>query len=108
MHVLITALLATATSQTPDTVPTAQRELPRLAKPFQVLAKDAPISAVSGHAAPFVIDYDGDGKRDLVLGMYGNDQEGLSGGAARFYRNVGTNMHRSSGRRRRSSPTAGR
>lgn len=69
----------------------AARELPRLAKPFLVLAKGEPITTVTGHAAPFVVDYDGDGKRDLVVGMFGNDVEGASGGSARFYRNVGTN-----------------
>lgn len=67
------------------------RALPRLAKPFLVLAKGEPITTVTGHAAPFVVDYDGDGKRDLVVGMFGNDGEGASGGSARFYRNVGTN-----------------
>lgn len=71
-------------------------ELPRLGPPQKVLAGGAPITAVVGHAAPFVLDYDGDGVPDLIVGMFGNDQQGgsdqerVSGGTARFYKNVGT------------------
>lgn len=84
------ALLA----QNPETKAAEQgaRELPRLAKPFLVLAMGEPITAVTGHAAPFVVDCDGDGKRDLVVGMFGTDVDGAKGGTARVYRNVGTNQ----------------
>lgn len=74
----------------PTAVPTTARELPRLAAPIRVEADGGPISAVTGHAAPFVVDCDGDGVRDLVVGMFGNDGD-VHGGAARVYRNVGTN-----------------
>jgi hypothetical protein len=77
--------------------PAPAAELPVLGPPRQLLAGGAPITAVTGHAAPFVLDYDGDGVRDLVVGMFGNDgndgngKEVVSGGTGRFYRNVGTN-----------------
>ncbi|MFO7906883.1 MAG: FG-GAP repeat domain-containing protein [Planctomycetota bacterium] len=38
----------------------------------------------SGHAAPFAGDFDGDGRRDLLVGEYYQGQ-------LRIYRNVGTN-----------------
>lgn len=38
----------------------------------------------SGHAAPFVGDFDGDGLKDLLVGEYYK-------GRLRVYRNVGTN-----------------
>jgi hypothetical protein len=36
-----------------------------------------------GHAAPFVTDWDGDGKADLLVGQMGR-------GLLRIYRNTGT------------------
>jgi hypothetical protein len=74
----------------PTAVPTPPKELPKLGAPIQVEADGGPIAAVTGHAAPFVVDWDGDGVRDLVVGMFGND-DGATGGSARIYRNVGTN-----------------
>lgn len=41
------------------------------------------IAADSGHAAPLVHDFDGDGLGDLLVGQFG-------GGTCRVYRNVGT------------------
>lgn len=72
----------------PTAVPTPV--LPKLAAPIQVQADGGPITAVTGHAAPFVVDCDGDGLRDLVVGMFGNDGD-ANGGAARVYKNVGSN-----------------
>ena len=69
---------------TPDT-------LPRLSAPIRILADGKPIEAIIGHAAPFVVDYDRDGVRDLVVGMFGSDSEVVRGGTARIYKNVGTN-----------------
>lgn len=74
-----------------DASPVRARELPKLASPIRVEVRGQPIVAVTGHAAPFVFDYDGDGLRDLVLGMFGSDLKDVSGGTARFYKNLGTN-----------------
>jgi hypothetical protein len=50
--------------------------------PIQITAADAPIDTVTGHAAPFAYDWDGDGLWDLLVGQMG-------GGKLRIYRNVG-------------------
>jgi hypothetical protein len=54
--------------------------------PFRVLAEGRPIEAQMGHAAPFVADFDGDGRRDLLVGQFG-------GGALKVYRNVGSHTN---------------
>ena len=54
-----------------------------LAAPVMVLAGREPIDTEIGHAAPFVGDFDGDGKRDLLVGQFG-------GGTLWIYRNDGT------------------
>ena len=64
--------------------------LPRLSVAVRVHADGKPIEAVRGHAAPFVVDCDGDGVRDLVVGMYGSDCV-KEGGTARIYKNAGSN-----------------
>ena len=54
--------------------------------PVAVEADGVPINVGSGgNASPFVIDWDGDGRQDLLLGQF--DQ-----GKVRFYQNVGTNF----------------
>jgi hypothetical protein len=53
-----------------------------LDKPTRLLAARRHIDVDIGHAAPFVTDWDGDGRKDLLVGQYG---EGL----LRLYRNVG-------------------
>ena len=61
--------------------PAAKSEL---AAPVQVQAEGKPIDITEvGHAAPFHADFDGDGKRDLLVGQFG-------GGKLRIYRNTGT------------------
>jgi hypothetical protein len=54
-----------------------------LQPPFRVLANGQPISVEVGHAAPLMVDFDGDGVRDLLVGQFGQ-------GKLRIYRNVGT------------------
>ena len=58
---------------------------------FRIEAAGEVIDVPTGHAAPFVVDMDGDGVRDLVVGSFGSDAEGVSGGTCRIYRNLGTN-----------------
>ena len=55
-----------------------------LASPVRLNAGDGPIDVDIGHAAPYVVDWDGDGVRDLLVGQFGE-------GKLRIYRNVGTN-----------------
>lgn len=57
---------------------------PDLAPPVHVTANGKPLDVERiGHAAPFVGDFDGDGKPDLLVGQF-------SGGRLRIYRNIGT------------------
>lgn len=55
-----------------------------LAAPVPIMAGDSPIE-VEGYAAPFVGDFDGDGKQDLLVGQYGL-------GRLRIYRNLDSNV----------------
>ena len=56
-----------------------------LEKPFRLLLADGTPLDVEGvgYATPFVGDFDGDGKRDLLVGQF-------SGGKLRIYNNEGT------------------
>jgi len=51
--------------------------------PFRIQAGGKPIDVDVGHAAPYVVDFDGDGVRDLLVGQFGK-------GRCRIYRNTGT------------------
>lgn len=56
----------------------------QLAPPVAVEAEGGAIDVTEiGHAAPFFADFDGDGKRDLLVGQFG-------GGKLRVYKNQGT------------------
>jgi hypothetical protein len=55
-----------------------------LSPPVRIEAAGKPIESGSiGHAAPFVGDFDGDGKPDLLVGQF-------EGGSLTIYRNEGT------------------
>ena len=54
----------------------------RLAAPVLLRDGKAPIDVDVGHATPYVVDWDGDGKKDLLVGQF-------SGGKIRVYRNLG-------------------
>ena len=51
--------------------------------PIRIQADGKDIDVDGGHAAPYFADWDGDGKRDLLVGQF-------AGGELRIYKNVGT------------------
>ncbi len=59
-------------------------ELPTFASPFYVQANGVDLVVSSSIPDPCVVDWDGDGLKDLVIGHF-------SGGNVRFYPNSGTN-----------------
>ena len=61
-------------------------QTPVFAPPVPIMANGAPINVgYGGNASPFIVDWDGDGRQDLLLGQY-------DGGKIRFYQNTGTNF----------------
>ncbi len=54
-----------------------------LAPPVRLEAAGRAIDTAIGHAAPCVVDFDGDGVRDLLVGQFG-------GGILWIFRNEGT------------------
>ena|ERR1043166_5058541 len=51
--------------------------------PFRVEAGSKPIDVDVGHAAPLLVDFDGDGLKDLLVGQFGD-------GKLRIYKNEGS------------------
>lgn len=45
-----------------------------LLPPERITAAGAPIDVTVGHAAPYVMDFDGDGVRDLLVGEFGDGE----------------------------------
>lgn len=89
-------LAATAMAQSNDLLP-----------PVRILTGNAPIDVTTGHAAPYVLDFDGDGVRDLLVGEFGDGKfpadelptnlaagwrkpDRFANGRVRIYRNHGT------------------
>lgn len=71
--VIVTGLTVSSWAQTNDI----------FEKPIRLKAGGEFINVDVGHAAPFVYDFDKDGKRDLLVGQFGQ-------GRLRIYRNIGT------------------
>ena len=68
---------------------------PKLSEPFLVMAGDQPVlTEKHGLAAPALWDWDGDGKRDLLVGEFWTNNSdfplGSGGSTIRVYLNVGT------------------
>ncbi len=64
----------------------APAQAPVFDEPVTIDAGGVPINVgPGGNASPFVVDWDGDGRQDLLLGQY-------YGGKVRFYQNVGSNF----------------
>ncbi|MBN1974442.1 MAG: VCBS repeat-containing protein [Sedimentisphaerales bacterium] len=55
-----------------------------LEQPIRLEAAGKPIDTETGHAAPFVCDFDGDGVQDLLVGQFKDGQLWI-------YHNEGTN-----------------
>ena len=61
------------------------------AAPVRIPSGGKPIAVAGGHAAPCVVDFDRDGKRDLLVGQFfGSTPRTIFRANVRFYRNVGT------------------
>src|SRR5688500_13840099 len=80
----IAAALPALLAAGPAQQATAGKLADDLAEPVQITAGDKPIDVTVGHAAPFLHDMNDDGKRDLLVGQFGD-------GALRIYTNAGTN-----------------
>lgn len=75
LHTALAALLVSS--------PALAEDPPTFEPPFRVSTGNQWIDVDVGHAAPLRLDWDGDGKDDLLVGQFGE-------GKLRIYRNVGT------------------
>lgn len=57
-----------------------------LARPVRLMAGGEFVDTEVGHAAPYLADFDGDRRRDLLVGQFG-------GGKLKIYRNIGSNQN---------------
>ena len=79
----------------PKLMPVAIPGAPSLSEPFLVMAGDGPVlTEKHGLAAPALWDWDGDGRRDLLVGEFETNSSdfpmGADGSTIRVYLNVGT------------------
>ncbi len=58
-------------------------------KNIPVLAGEAPFELNGGMTAPYLVDWDADGRTDLVCGSFGDSYGDAAGGAVYWYRNTG-------------------
>ncbi len=80
----------------PGTVPDSSY---RFAAGVRLLSGDEPIDVTTGHASPYVYDFNGDGKRDLLVGEFGSgtyrgettSDSSLANARLRVYLNKGSN-----------------
>jgi hypothetical protein len=63
---------------------TGRAREPQLQEGVLIQANQQPIDVPVGHLVPCAVDWNGDGKKDLVIGQFQN-------GAIRLYLNQGTN-----------------
>ncbi len=61
----------------------APGSMPQLSAPVKIAAGGTPIQVRIGHLAPYVVDFDRDGKKDLLVGTF-------DGAVLRVYKNVGS------------------
>ena len=80
----IVAIFASASQSSPGSSEgeAAAPKLPALSAPVRLVAGGKPIAV--DHAAPCVLDFDGDGRKDLLVGEF-------DGGKCRVYLNSGRN-----------------
>ena len=71
----------------------------RFAPGVRLMSGGKPIDVTTGHASPYVYDFNGDGKRDLLVGEFGSgtysgettSKSSLANARLRIYLNVGSN-----------------
>jgi hypothetical protein len=82
--IIAAAALAFADEARPPAKKTGPVTAYKFAPPIRLEAAGKPIDTDVGHAHPLVVDFDGDGKNDLLVGQFGD-------GILWFYKNIGTN-----------------
>ena len=71
--ILLAALASTTQPNVANSADNAGLDA-ELSPPVRIEAAGKPIDTDTGHAAPFVADFDGDGVPDLLVGQFGNGQ----------------------------------